>query len=140
VADWLRKRFGGPVLCCSTVVAGDAGWLSGCHVVAWAGIGAPQRFFALLRLLGAEVVETVAFGDHQRLSEADAQRLLALARRHDATLVSTAKDMARLRGATGAPADLSSVTRVLPIRLQFSDVDAEQLAGLICGAISRKAV
>ena len=136
VADGLRQRFDGPVLRCATVVAGDAAWLSGCRVVAWAGIGAPQRFFAMLRSLGAEVVETIAFGDHQRLVEADAQRLLALARRHGATLVSTAKDMARLRGATGSLADLSAATKVLPIRLQFAGADAERLEGLVADAVS----
>ena len=72
---------------------------------------APQRFFGMLRFLGAEVVETIAFGDHQRLAEADAQRLLALAERRGATLVSTAKDMARLKGATGALADLANRRR-----------------------------
>ena len=134
VAERLRRRFDGPVLRCATVVAGDAGWLRGCRVVAWAGIGAPQRFFALLRSLRAEVLETVAFGDHQRLAEADAQRLLALADRHRATLVSTAKDMARLEGTTGVLADLAAATRALPIVLQFTEPDAERLAGLIAAA------
>ena len=140
VADGLRQRFDGPVLSCATVAAGDAGWLGGRRVVAWAGIGAPQRFFAMLRSLGAEVVDTIAFGDHQRLAEVDAQRLLAAAERQRATLVSTAKDMARLKGATGAPADLASATRVLPIRLQFTEPDAERLAGLLHGTAARTAL
>ena len=137
-ADELRQRFDGPVLRCATVVAGDAAWLSGCRVVAWAGIGAPQRFFAMLRSLGAEVVETVAFGDHQRLDEADAQRLLAAAERHRARLVSTAKDMARLKGAIGACATLAISTQVLPIALRFTDADAEHLAALIRRALVRQ--
>jgi tetraacyldisaccharide 4'-kinase len=136
VARWLRQRFEGPILHCATVVAADASWLKGQRAIAWAGIGAPQRFFAMLRLLGAELVETVAFGDHQRLAESDARRLLALARRCNATLVSTAKDMARLKGATGALAELAASTRVLPIRLQFAGPDAERLAGLIAAAMT----
>jgi tetraacyldisaccharide 4'-kinase len=135
--DWLGQRFDGPILRCTTVVAGDAGWLQGQRVIAWAGIGAPQRFFAMLRALGAELEETVAFGDHQRLAESDAQRLLALARRYEATLVSTAKDMARLEGAAGALAQLATCTRVLPIRLQFASPDAERLAGLVAAAVPR---
>jgi tetraacyldisaccharide 4'-kinase len=135
VADGLRQRFDGPVLRCSSVVAGDAAWLKGSRVVAWAGIAAPQRFFAMLRMLGADVVETVPFGDHQRLLEADAQRLLALAERNNATLVSTEKDMARLTAATSALADLGDATRVLPIRLLFNDPDTGRLAGLIDRAI-----
>jgi tetraacyldisaccharide 4'-kinase len=135
VAAWLRDRFDGPILRCATVVAGDAGWLRGQRAVAWAGIGAPQRFFAMLRSLGADVVETVAFRDHQRLNEAGAQRLLALARRHSAILISTAKDLARLKGATGALAQLAVSTRVLPIRLQFAAPDGERLDTLIASTL-----
>ena len=102
MAEWLRHRFAGPVLRASVVPAESADWLKGARVVAWAGIGAPQRFFAMLQALGADVVETVAFRDHQWLGEDDARRLLELARRHAATLVTTAKDMARLTGAGGA--------------------------------------
>ena len=131
VAAWLRGRFDGPILRCAAVVAGDAGWLRGQRVVAWAGIGSPQRFFGMLGSLGTEVVDTIAFGDHQRLDEADAQRLLALARRHGAILLSTAKDMARLKGATGVLAQLAVSTRVLPIRVQFAAPDEERLDTLI---------
>jgi tetraacyldisaccharide 4'-kinase len=138
VAAELRRHFAGPILRCSTVVASDAGWLKGQRVVAWAGIGAPQRFFALLGALGAEVVETVAFGDHERLAETDARRLLALAARHGAALVSTAKDMARLTGAIGPLADLAAATRVLPIALSLAASDADRLAGLISGVIEQR--
>jgi tetraacyldisaccharide 4'-kinase len=131
VGERLRRHFTGPILHCSTVVAGDADWLKGRRVVAWAGIGAPQRFFGMLRTLGAEPAETVAFSDHARLAEADARRLLALAAQHRATLVSTAKDMARLTGATGARAELAAATAVLPIALAFPKADAERLAGLM---------
>src|SRR5690606_30834265 len=81
--------------------------------------------------LGAEVVESVAFGDHQRLGEADALRLLALAARHGAVLVATAKDMARLSGAHGALSDLAAATRLLPIALSFAEADTQRLSGLI---------
>ena len=67
VAEWLRHRFVGSVLRASVTPAEDSGWLKGQRVVAWAGIAAPQRFFAMLRSLGAEVVETVPFRDHQWL-------------------------------------------------------------------------
>jgi tetraacyldisaccharide 4'-kinase len=144
VADALRQQFAGPVLSCATVVAVDAAWLKGRRVVAWAGIGAPQRFFDLLQTLGAELVATVAFGDHQALEVRDADRLLGLAARADATLVSTAKDMARLAGVAGTGpagppgplADLAAITRVLPIELAFPDPDAGQLAGLIDAVIA----
>ena len=135
VAERLRQRFDGPVLRCATVVAGDAAWLKGQRVVAWAGIGAPQRFFAMLRALGAEVVEAIPFRDHQRLGQADALRLLDLAGQHRAALVSTGKDMARIGRGTGALADLAAATRVLPIELAFAEPDAERLAALIDSAM-----
>ena len=78
-AESLGRRFDGPVLRCTTGVAGDAAWLKGQRVVAWAGIGAPQRFFAMLRRLGAEVAAAVAFRDHEVPGTAAAWRLLALA-------------------------------------------------------------
>jgi tetraacyldisaccharide 4'-kinase len=135
VAEWLgRRRFEGPVLRCSTVAAGDTVWLKGRRVVAWAGIGAPQRFFGTLRALGAELVEAAAFGDHQRLSENDARRLLGLAERRTAALVSTEKDMARLKGTGGALAELAAATRPVPIELRFADADAARLNALVAAA------
>ena len=59
VVERLRHRFNGPVLRSSTVVAGDATWLQGQRIVAWAGIASPQRFIATLETQGAEVVERV---------------------------------------------------------------------------------
>jgi tetraacyldisaccharide 4'-kinase len=139
VAESLQRLFSGPVLRCATVPAADAAWLEGRRIIAWAGIGAPQRFFALLQRLGAELVETVAFADHQPLDEADARRLLGLASQHGAALVSTEKDMVRLKGATAALAELSAATQVLPIKLAFAESDAERLAGLLRGAVERAA-
>ena len=135
VASWLRNHFKGPVLRCATVVAGDAAWLQGQRVVAWAGIGAPQRFFAMLRMLGAELAEAIPFRDHQRLGQADARRLLDLAREHRALLVSTEKDMARIARGTCSLAELGAATRALQVKLAFEDSHAEHLARLIDAAL-----
>jgi tetraacyldisaccharide 4'-kinase len=134
-AGWLRQRFDRPVLGCTTVPAGDVRWLEGQRVVAWAGIGAPQRFFAMLEALGAVPAECAAFGDHQRLRHRDAVRLLELARRHRAVLVSTEKDLARLRGGAGALARLAAATRPLAVELAFAEADAERLDALIGSAL-----
>jgi tetraacyldisaccharide 4'-kinase len=137
VADWLRAHFKGPVLRATTTPCEDVGWLAQRRVIAWAGIGAPERFFDMVAALGAEVIERIAFRDHQRLALADAQRLLALARQHNAILVSTEKDMARLEGTQDALAELSAATRVLHVRLAFSAQDTERLAGLVNAALKR---
>lgn len=131
VTDWLRRRFAGPVLRASVVPAEGTDWLRGTTVVAWAGIAAPRRFFAMLRALGAEVAQSVAFRDHQRLSDGDAQSLLELARRHSAELVTTQKDMARLAGVEGIGARLARTSRAVPVRLAFAEADAERLSSLL---------
>jgi tetraacyldisaccharide 4'-kinase len=136
IADWLRSHFNGPVLRASTVPAEDAGWLKGLRVIAWAGIGSPQRFFATLAHLGAEVIEAVAFRDHQSVQQADADRLLAQAEWHDAVLVTTAKDHARMHGMAGLPGRLAEASRVLPIRLAFEDAAAVRLASLLDTALT----
>jgi tetraacyldisaccharide 4'-kinase len=135
VTEWLRRRFAGPVLRAGVVPAATADWLKSARVVAWAGIGAPQRFFATLSALGAEIAEAVAFRDHQRLGEADARRLLHLARRHGARLVTTEKDMVRLAGAAGACGALAHDSTALPVRLSLEEADAERLLSLSLAAL-----
>jgi tetraacyldisaccharide 4'-kinase len=110
-------------------------WLARARVVAWAGIGAPERFFAMLESLGAAVVERRAYRDHQRLGEADAEQLLALAQRHAAILVTTAKDAARLRGESGGLAHLAATSRVLAIEASLAPADAERLMSLVDTAL-----
>jgi tetraacyldisaccharide 4'-kinase len=132
---WLRQRFPGPVLQAAAIPAEDTGWLRGLHVVAWAGIGAPERFFGMLEALGAVVAERVAFRDHQRLREDDARQLMGLAARHGASLVTTEKDMARLSGCVGQLAELAAASRTLPVKLSLAAADAERLSILIDAAL-----
>jgi tetraacyldisaccharide 4'-kinase len=139
IADWLRQGFAGPVLRTKTIPDGSTDWRRGSRIVAWAGIGSPQRFFALLTDCGAELVECVAFRDHQRLTEADADRLLRLSQRHGADLVSTAKDMARLAGREGKLAALGAATKALKIKLDFVADDAQQLHTLMMETLARHA-
>jgi tetraacyldisaccharide 4'-kinase len=135
---WLRQRFPGPVLQAATVPAGETGWLQGASVVGWAGIGAPGRFFSMLEALGARVAERVPFRDHQRLAEADARRLLDLAARHRARLVTTEKDMARLTGSGGLLAELAAASQALPVKLSLAAPDQERLATLIDAALKAR--
>ena len=139
LAGWLRQGFAGPVLRSTAVADGSTDWLRGTRVIAWAGIGSPQRFFGLLEDCGAELAQRIGFRDHQRLTEADAERLLALSRRLGADLVSTEKDMARLAGCQGRLAELAAVTKVLGIKLTFADNDAQQLQALVQQTLARHA-
>ena len=126
---WLRESFAGPVMSGRTVAAGDFGWLEGANVVAFCGIGAPDRFFSLLERLGGRIVDRIAFGDHHDYSERDARRLLELARTRQAVLVTTEKDQVRL-GIGVYSGDLKSRVRTLAIRLEMSERDGVRLRGL----------
>jgi tetraacyldisaccharide 4'-kinase len=138
VTQWLRRRFAGPVLRASVAPALATCWLKATRVVAWAGIGAPQRFFATLRALGADLAEAVVFRDHQRLGADDARRLLHLARHHGATLVTTEKDMVRLAGTGGALGELRHASQALPVRLALEARDAERLLSLVVAALQAR--
>ena len=70
--------------------------LAGKHLLAFAGIGDPARFFATLRGWALDVVGERSFADHHRFSQSEITALLDEARRKRLTLVTTEKDFARL--------------------------------------------
>ena len=70
--------------------------LAGARIVAFAGIGRPEKFFASLRRVGAELIAAHPFPDHHRFTDAQIGRLRREAERADARLVTTAKDWVRL--------------------------------------------
>jgi len=76
--------------------------LHGKRVLAFAGIGDPERFFRTLRGAGVEVVEEKAFPDHHPYAADEIAALVAQARRDSLTLVTTEKDMVKLGGMPGA--------------------------------------
>ncbi|TFZ57956.1 tetraacyldisaccharide 4'-kinase [Methylorubrum sp. Q1] len=88
---------------------------SGRRVVAFAGIGRPQKFFETLRGLGAEIVAERAFADHHPYRPGDWAALSALAAREGARLVTTEKDAVRL------PAEARPAVEVLRVALAFAD-------------------
>jgi tetraacyldisaccharide 4'-kinase len=80
--------------------------LAGRRVFAFAGIGDPERFFRTLRAAGIEVAATRAFADHHVFADDEIAALTAQAQRDGLTLVTTEKDLARLRGRDGVPVGL----------------------------------
>ncbi len=134
----LRRNFPGPVLAARVIPAGDAAWLSGRPLVAFAGIANPERFFLLAESLGARLVERVSFPDHHAFSRADADRLLGLARAQACDLITTEKDRVRLLGEPGL-GELQSKTRALGIEMVLEERDLNRLVSLIEAATRKEA-
>jgi tetraacyldisaccharide 4'-kinase len=96
--------------------------LAGRKVLAFAGIGNPEKFFATLAEAGIAVGERVSFPDHHRYTSADAQALIARAEAANLVLITTEKDHVRLAGDPSL-ATLAARSSILPVRLVIEEVD-----------------
>jgi tetraacyldisaccharide 4'-kinase len=112
--------YGGPVL---------RAWLeplphdfAGRKVLAFAGIGRPQKFFDTLKAVGAFVEDTKSFADHHFYRPDDLAGLRARAQVKGAQLVTTEKDLVRIE-----PAQRTGIA-ALAVRARFENpVALEQL-------------
>jgi tetraacyldisaccharide 4'-kinase len=108
--------------------------LRGRNVLAFAGIGDPQKFFATLAESGIAVAERADFADHHRYTPAEAQALLARADSKNLVLLTTEKDHVRLAGDPQLAA-LAARAGALPVRLVIDE--AEAFRDLVLKAVRR---
>lgn len=123
VTDRARKR-GVPVFAAKLepdAAAVEA--LAPARVLAFAGIGDPDKLFTSLASAGIAVVRSRGFPDHHRYSVDEALALCEEADREGLTLVTTEKDIARMQGDAGL-ATLAAHARAFPVTLTLADAAA----------------
>jgi tetraacyldisaccharide 4'-kinase len=89
--------------------------LIGREVVAFAGIARPDKFYATLRRVGAQIVATRSFPDHHPFKPREIEALIAEAGERGALLATTEKDRVRL-----APNYARAVV-TMPVTLRFEE-------------------
>lgn len=108
--------FWGPVLR-AAIAPAAARQFTGKRLFAFAGIGRPQKFYASLAALGAELAATESFADHHLYARREIAALKAKARALGASLVTTEKDFVRL-----SEADREDIA-VLPVSAAITPLD-----------------
>jgi tetraacyldisaccharide 4'-kinase len=89
--------------------------LIGREVVAFAGIARPEKFYATLRRVGAQIVMTRDFADHHMYTPREIEALIEEAGRRSALLATTEKDLVRLGGRH------ARAVVTLPVTLRFEE-------------------
>jgi tetraacyldisaccharide 4'-kinase len=111
--------FDGPVLR-AHLVPNAPETVRGRSVFAFAGIGRPEKFFAMLRAIGAHIEGAQAFPDHHKFTRLELSALKNAALKRGALLVTTEKDFVRL------DAQARQDVHPVPIHASF-DADAALL-------------
>jgi tetraacyldisaccharide 4'-kinase len=115
--------------------AGVIAWLSARRVLAFAGIGDPDKFFATLAEAGVALAATRSFPDHHRYTRAEAIALCDDADGGGLVLMTTEKDLARLSGEDRVK-ELAGRAKALPVTLAFED--EEDVKSLLLKSLARR--
>ncbi len=108
--------------------------LKGRRVLAFAGIGDPDKFFATAEAAGIAVAERRSFDDHYRYTAEDAGKLIMDAEHNGLALLTTEKDRARMTGERLLDA-LFTRAHALPVTMVVNEAD--ELRRLVTAKLRR---
>ena len=108
--------------------------LKGRKVLAFAGIGDPEKFFASAQEAGIDIAECRSFPDHHRFSAEESANLIMDAEHNGLALLTTEKDHARMAG-DPLTETLAARVHVLPVTLAVREAD--ELRSLVTGNLRR---
>ncbi len=126
-------RAGLPILRAKTEAARRRG-LKRHAYLAFAGIGDPDKFYALLEASGAVVQHTMSFADHHLFTHEDCEAILAEAESRKLVPITTEKDRARLTRGGDAAERLAATAETFPIHVRFEEPN--RLIGMIEDAVA----
>ena len=95
--------------------------IKGKPVIAFTGIGRPDKFFETVSGLGCIVQEKIPFADHHPYSKVDIKNIREAAKKANARLLSTEKDAQRL------PRSFLSEVTIVPVTLEWENKEAIEI-------------
>ena len=99
----------------------DVDYLVGKKVICVAGIASPTSFFKNIEMLGMDVIHQESYPDHHYFKTEEITRLLEMAEKEDAYILTTEKDIVKIRR-------VSDSDRVLYLEIKVHFLKGEQNA------------
>ena len=97
------------------------------NVIAFAGIGHPQKFYDTLLAMGADLIATRDFSDHHKYTEEELQSLIDFAKDTSSDLYTTTKDYVKI------PYHMRAEFKVLEIGIKWAE--ESKLFEFICSRL-----
>lgn len=88
------------------------------QVIAFAGIGRPEKFYQSLQDCGLTIIKTISFPDHHFYQNDELENIISAAEQANADIYTTAKDMVKI------PYKLQKHFKVLEICIEWEDEKA----------------
>ena len=87
------------------------------NIIAFAGIGRPEKFYDSLKELDFNLVETINFRDHHQYSVSELQKIITRAQDKGTLIFTTSKDFVKI------PPQMQKYFHVLEIEIDWEDKD-----------------